>query len=78
MMSRVLKYDSKYKMWYTQEELLKKVKESKTCSDIEEDLLKLITHEIHGSPRDDKIRFFFQTQHECWRIADGARVQEEA
>lgn len=77
-MSRVLQYDSKYKMWYTQEELLKKVKGSKRCSDIEEDPLKLITHEFHGSPRDDKIRFCFETQHECSSIADGARVWEEA
>ena len=52
---------AKYKMWYTQDELSKKLKESHRCCEIEEGLLKFIVLMAAslGSPHDVTIRLFF-------------------
>ena len=71
--TEVLRHDSKNKDWYTQEEVVDKIRHSSRCGDTDEDVLNILIREVvtHGTPDDRKDRFSFQNDfEEPKRIAD--------
>ena len=51
-MTEVLRHDNRNKFWYTQEEVVDKIRHSSRCGDTDEDVFKNLIREVvtHGTP----------------------------